>query len=158
MKKIAKLFSALALAGLFSMSSCSNDDNDNGMEMTSTTIVDLALATDDLSILVDALTRANLVTTLQGDGPFTVFAPTNDAFTAFLAANNFSSLDDVPVSTLTDILLNHVVSGTNTSSSLSTGYVSSLSTAGADGRSLSLLWILLPGLRSMESLLSLLRM
>ena len=138
MKKIAKLFSALAIAGLFALSSCSNDDNDNGMEMTSTTVVDLALATDDLSILVDALTRANLVTTLQGDGPFTVFAPTNEAFTAFLAANNFNSLDDVPVNTLTQILLNHVVSGTNTSSSLNTGYINSLSTAGADGRNLSL--------------------
>ena len=96
------------------------------------------MANSDLSVLVDALTRANLVTTLQGDGPFTVFAPTNDAFTAFLAANNFSSLDDVPVELLTDVLLNHVVSGNNLSTGLSTGYISSLSTAGAEDRNLSL--------------------
>ena len=102
------------------------------------TIVDLAGDTADLSNLVSALIAANLVDTLNGDGPFTVFAPTNDAFAAFLAANNFNSLDDVPVDLLTDVLLNHVVSGTNTSSSLSTGYISSLSTAGADDRNLSL--------------------
>lgn len=108
------------------------------MEVESTTIVDLALDTENLSILVDALTRANLVGTLQGDGPFTVFAPTNDAFAAFLATNNFASLDDVPSDVLTQVLLNHVVSGTNLSTGLSTGYVSSLSTAGAEGRNLSL--------------------
>lgn len=138
MKKIAKLFSALAIASAFVLSSCGNNDDNDDMPMTTNTVVDIATSSDDYSILVDALTRANLVTTLQGDGPFTVFAPTNQAFTDFLAANNFNSLDDVPTSTLTQILLNHVVSGTNTSANLSTGYVSSLSTAGADGRNLSL--------------------
>ena len=49
-------------------------------------IVELAVETDDLSLLVDALVAANagLVETLSGDGPFTVFAPTNDAFVALL--------------------------------------------------------------------------
>ena len=106
--------------------------------MNTTTIVDLAVATNDLSILVDALTAANLAGTLEGDGPFTIFAPTNDAFAAFLEANNFDSLGDVPNELLTQVLLNHVVSGENLSNSLSTGYISSLSTAGADNRNLSL--------------------
>ncbi|WP_344055378.1 fasciclin domain-containing protein, partial [Streptomyces thermoalcalitolerans] len=49
-------------------------------------IVELAIATDDLSILVDALVAANagLVETLSGEGPFTVFAPTNEAFVGLL--------------------------------------------------------------------------
>ena len=102
------------------------------------TIVDLAGDTEDLSSLVGALIAADLVSTLNGDGPFTVFAPTNDAFAAFLEANNFASLDDVPVDLLTDVLLNHVVAGENLSTSLSTGYISSSSTAGAEGRNLSL--------------------
>ena len=101
-------------------------------------IVDLAVATSDLSNLVAALEAANLVGTLQGDGPFTVFAPTNDAFADFLTANNFASLEDVPVDLLTQVLLNHVVAGENFSSSLTTGYVSSSSTAGAGGNALSL--------------------
>jgi transforming growth factor-beta-induced protein len=44
------------------------------------TIVDVAVGNPNFSTLVTALTAANLVTTLQGRGPFTVFAPTNDAF------------------------------------------------------------------------------
>lgn len=129
----------ILLCSIFLLWSCSDDDDNNGGgEEEAITIVDLALGNEDLTTLVDALTRANLVTTLQGDGPFTVFAPSNDGFAAFLAANNFASLDDVPVDVLTDILLNHVVAGNNVSSSLSTGYVSSLSTAGAEGRNLSL--------------------
>ncbi|WP_343486775.1 fasciclin domain-containing protein [Allomuricauda sp. d1] len=118
------------------MVSCSDDDN-GGEMIPDTTVVDLAVANGDLTTLVAALTRANLVTTLQGDGPFTVFAPTNAAFNAFLQANNFASLDDVPDELLTAVLLNHVVSGNNLSTSLNTGYVSSLSTAGINDNNLS---------------------
>ncbi len=92
------------------------------------TIVGAALDTPDLSILVDALTRANLVDALNGAGEFTVFAPTNTAFTNFLAANGFGSLDEVPVDALTEILLNHVVTGEAMSGSLMTGYVNTLAT------------------------------
>jgi len=140
MKVVSNFFKLSTLLAVFLFISCSDDDNettDPPME-ESTTIVDLALDSADLTILVEALTAANLVETLQGDGPFTVFAPTNEAFAAFLTANNFASLSDVPTDVLTQVLLNHVVSGTNLSTNLSTGYVSSLSTAGADGRNLSM--------------------
>ena len=50
-------------------------------------IVQIAVADPDLSTLVAALTKANLVTTLEGAGPFTVFAPTNEAFAALPAWN-----------------------------------------------------------------------
>jgi len=46
------------------------------------TVVDIAVGNDDFSTLVAALTAAGLVDALSGDGPFTVFAPTNEAFTA----------------------------------------------------------------------------
>ena len=74
-------------------------------------IAEIAVATPDLSILVAALQRANLVDTLANGGPFTVFAPTNQAFVDLLAALNLSSLDDVPTDVLTAILLDHVVEG-----------------------------------------------
>ena len=104
-------------------------------------ITDLAIATPGLESLVAALVAADgdLPTVLAGEGPFTVFAPTNDAFDTFLADNNFADLSAVPVDVLTQVLLNHVVSGNNLSSSLVTGYVSSLSTAGAEGNNLSML-------------------
>ncbi|MGB5666838.1 MAG: fasciclin domain-containing protein [Maribacter sp.] len=104
-------------------------------------ITDLAIATPTLSNLVAALVAADgdLPTVLAGEGPFTVFAPTNDAFATFLADNNFADLNAVPVDVLTQVLLNHVVSGTNLSTDLATGYVSTLSTAGAGGNNLSML-------------------
>ncbi|GGD42417.1 fasciclin domain-containing protein [Muriicola marianensis] len=139
MKTTSNFFKAfLFVFALVVMASCSNDDGDLPVENQDPDIVDLAVATDDLSILVAALQRADLVSALQADGPFTVFAPTNAAFEAFLTANNFATLEDVPVDVLTQVLLNHVVSGEFTSGSLSTQYVSSLSTAGAGGNNLSL--------------------
>jgi uncharacterized surface protein with fasciclin (FAS1) repeats len=83
------------------------------------TIVEIAVETDDLSLLVDALTAANagLVETLNGDGPFTVFAPTNQAFVDLLAVmgDNYNSLADFDTpeerTLLVDILTYHVVTG-----------------------------------------------
>ena len=58
-------------------------------------------------VLVDALVKADLVSTLQGDGPFTVFAPTDQAFTD--AGIDLSTFDtDEEIAVLTDILLYHV--------------------------------------------------
>lgn len=52
------------------------------LAQTSTTVVDVVTANEDLSALAQALKTAGLVETLTGDGPFTVFAPTNEAFAA----------------------------------------------------------------------------
>ncbi len=72
--------------------------------------------------LVAAVIQAELLTTLQGDGPFTVFAPTDDAFAA--AGIDLAALDtDEGKATLSDILLYHVVSGSVTSSALTDGMV-----------------------------------
>ncbi|MHB1459053.1 MAG: fasciclin domain-containing protein [Armatimonadota bacterium] len=72
------------------------------------TIVDIALADGRFTTLVAALKAANLVDTLNGAGPFTVFAPTDDAFTKLPEGTVASLLADIP--TLTNILLYHVVS------------------------------------------------
>jgi uncharacterized surface protein with fasciclin (FAS1) repeats len=94
-------------------------------------IVELAQENaENLSTLVAALQRADLVSTLQGAGPFTVFAPTNAAFADALKALGFAKLEDVPVATLRSILLYHVVSGDVRSAAINTGYVSSLSPFG----------------------------
>jgi uncharacterized surface protein with fasciclin (FAS1) repeats len=103
-------------------------------------ITDLAIDTPALSSLVAALQAADgdLPTVLAGTGPFTVFAPTNDAFQTFLDDNGFADLSEVPVDALTQVLLNHVVAGANFSTDLSTGYVPTSSTAGPDGANLSM--------------------
>lgn len=72
-------------------------------------LVGTAVADERFSTLVAAVQAAGLVDTLQSDGPFTVFAPTNEAFDKLPAGTVDSLLGDIP--TLTDILLYHVVPG-----------------------------------------------
>lgn len=73
------------------------------------TIVAIAVDTPDLSTLVQAVQAAELVDTLQSEGPFTVFAPTNEAFAAIPADKLEAILADKEL--LTKILTYHVVSG-----------------------------------------------
>jgi len=75
------------------------------------TIVDLAGATPDLSTLVAALTAGGLIPTLLGAGPFTVFAPTNEAFAALPAGTVDSLLEPANKAQLVDVLTYHVVAG-----------------------------------------------
>ncbi len=88
---------------------------------TEPTIVDLAVATPELSTLVTAVTTAGLVETLSGDGPFTVLAPTDDAFADALEALDITAEELLAREDLADILSYHVVSGSVLSSDLSDG-------------------------------------
>jgi len=82
------------------------------------TIVDLAVATPDLSTLVTAVTAADLVSTLSGPGPFTVFAPTNAAFNALPAGTLTDLLKPENKAQLVELLTYHVVSGATLSSEI----------------------------------------
>ncbi|MBL6878097.1 MAG: fasciclin domain-containing protein [Flavobacteriaceae bacterium] len=140
MKNVLKLNKLLFLLTFsFFIISCDNDDAQTLPEEL--TIVETAAATPELSILVEALTAADgdLVTTLSG-GNFTVLAPTNDAFAGFLSANGFASLDEVPTDVLSNILLNHVITGSVMSTDLASagsGYTTTNAT-NMDGDNLSL--------------------
>ena len=141
-KNLVKTVFFLTLAGI-TLLSCSKDEEiiTPPAPEPSNTIADFVSNNEDYSILLEALQAADggLDVVLSGDGPFTVFAPNNAAFTAFLSDNNFDALSDVPTDILSQILLNHVVSGNAVSSTLTTGYeVSSLSTATPNGNNMSL--------------------
>ncbi|WP_114751201.1 fasciclin domain-containing protein [Pleomorphovibrio marinus] len=86
------------------------------------TIVDVAQSADQFSILVEAVVRAGLVDELSGSGPFTVFAPTNQAFNAA----GITDVSAVPVEDLRNILLYHVLSGRVLASQVTTGEVPTL--------------------------------
>ncbi|MFT7498912.1 MAG: putative surface protein with fasciclin (FAS1) repeats [Porticoccaceae bacterium] len=75
------------------------------------TIVEIAIGNEDFSTLVTALKAAELVSALQGDGPFTVFAPTNDAFAKIDAETLGSLLEEENQKALANILTYHVISG-----------------------------------------------
>lgn len=90
------------------------------------TVVDVAIANDNFTTLVQAVVKAGLVETLSGDGSFTVFAPTNDAFEALFADLGISGIDDLTAEQLVPILTYHVVSGNVISTDLTDGDVPTL--------------------------------
>jgi uncharacterized surface protein with fasciclin (FAS1) repeats len=127
-----KLLAMLLLipAMTLGVAACSSDDSSSDTSGTTDTatevpadqnIVQVASESSDLTTLVDALVAADLVSTLEGTGPFTVFAPTNEAFAALPAGELDRLLQPANKEELATILKNHVVSGEVRSSDLSDG-------------------------------------
>jgi uncharacterized surface protein with fasciclin (FAS1) repeats len=122
-----KLIAIFAFLGLM-LTSCSDDDNPQ--PTPDNTITGIASRTPDLSILVQALTRAGLADDLQNNNAqLTAFAPNNAAFTAFFQSiSPTTTVDNVDLPTLTKVLLNHVIASEIKSANVPTaGYVSTLS-------------------------------
>lgn len=101
MKKIVFILSAVAL--LMSVQTT--------QAQKAKSIVDIAVSVDDFSTLVTALKAADLVPALQGDGPFTVFAPVNSGFAKIDSKTLNSLLQPKNKSALAGILTYHVVAG-----------------------------------------------
>lgn len=102
--------SLLALATIPALA----DNHAHGLD-----IVDIAVANGNFTTLVAAVEAAGLVETLKGEGPFTVFAPTDEAFAALPEGTVEALLNDIPA--LTAILTYHVVPGAVMSGDLSDG-------------------------------------
>ena len=92
-----------------------------GDEAPSNTIVDIVVNSPVHNVLEAAVLEADLAGALSGEGPFTVFAPTDDAFIALAGALNATAEDLLALPELADILLYHVVGATALSSDLSDG-------------------------------------
>lgn len=143
MRKTRKIIALSAVATLgFVAAACGDDDNNATEDTTAAvteettamteettapatedtaaaeagTIVDIAAADENFSTLVSLLTTANLVETLSGEGPFTVFAPTNAAFEA-LAEKLGQTMDELSATLTEDtallakVLTSHVIAG-----------------------------------------------
>jgi uncharacterized surface protein with fasciclin (FAS1) repeats len=119
MKKIS-LFLSVCLLAMVSCTTKVKVSQEKGMSVDKD-IVTLATETPSLSTLVAAVKAAGLVETLQGEGPFTVFAPTNAAFAALPAGTLEDLLKPENKAKLVKILTYHVVSGTVMSGDLSNG-------------------------------------
>jgi uncharacterized surface protein with fasciclin (FAS1) repeats len=124
MKNLIKKMSLACIA--LTMLSCSDDDNNTPQQQT---IAEIAAGNSDFSTLVTALNRTGLTATLDGNGQFTVFAPTNDAFqTFFNSLGTGVTVDNVDANVLKSILLNHVVASEIKSADIPAAtYVSTLS-------------------------------
>lgn len=107
-------FAALAVVAALTLSACGSDAEtaSETTEVTApSTIVDVAVGAGNFTTLVAAVTAADLVETLSGTGPFTVFAPTDEAFAALPAGVLDALLLPENKATLVKILTYHVVSG-----------------------------------------------
>ena len=106
---------AVALIAALTLSACGSDSEESmdmaTEETTVGTIVDVAVGAGNFTTLVAAVTAADLVETLSGTGPFTVFAPTDEAFAALPAGVLDALLLPENKALLAQILTYHVVSG-----------------------------------------------
>ena len=116
------LYILIAIVSMMAIAACS-DEEETAIQETSSSmsetssemsiavpsVVDIAVDDGRFTTLVTALGAADLVETLSGPGPFTVFAPTDDAFNALPEGTVEGLLEDIPA--LTDVLTYHVVSG-----------------------------------------------
>lgn len=108
-KKSLLMISAMLALSLFNVAHAGH--HEGGHSNTGPSIVELAAGNDDLSTLVAAVKAAGLVGVLSGDGPYTVFAPTNAAFAKLPEGTVESLLKPENKDQLTAILTYHVVSG-----------------------------------------------
>lgn len=110
-----KLFTTTVLAIIISLPAFSNTNPKNEKKKKSTksekTIVSVAASNDSFTTLVAAVKAANLVDVLNGDGPFTVFAPVNDAFGKLPEGTLDTLLKPENKKLLSAILTYHVVAG-----------------------------------------------
>jgi uncharacterized surface protein with fasciclin (FAS1) repeats len=107
---------ALAITGI--ASSCSKDD-DNTPMTPEQNIVEIVVADNNFSLLEAAVKHADLVGTLSGNGPFTVFAPTNEAFAA-AGLDTEAKITALPKETLKNILMYHVATAATPASAIPT--------------------------------------
>jgi len=103
------------------LTACNDEGEPTPMQMDN--IVDIVVESESFSTLEAAVIEADLVTTLQGNGPFTVFAPSDAAFASFLDANGLSASDLLANPKLSDILTYHVLNGEVKASVVSAGPV-----------------------------------
>jgi uncharacterized surface protein with fasciclin (FAS1) repeats len=135
---------AVAIAATLTLSACGGTDEpaapdaaieapvedetteDETTEAELGTIVDVAIATEGFETLVAAIQAAGLVDVLAGDGPFTVFAPTDAAFAALPEGLLEKLLLPENLDVLVSILTSHVVSGTVLAENVAAGQVSTV--------------------------------
>jgi uncharacterized surface protein with fasciclin (FAS1) repeats len=117
-RKTTLAIAACLAVGLLAGACSSTSSSSSAMSTTtsavataSKNIVQIAESNPDFSTLVSALSAAGLVSTLEGPGPFTVFAPTNAAFAALPAGTLQTLLEPANKAELTSILTYHVVAG-----------------------------------------------
>ena len=112
-KRFITVLAVVASLSLFAAACSSDDDSEadagEAAEPSSMTITEVVAGNEDFSTLLTAVGAADLAETLAGEGPFTVFAPTNEAFAALPEGTLDTLLEPENQELLTDVLTYHVV-------------------------------------------------
>lgn len=146
MKKIIILTIALAASAISTQLHAQQSKMVGGAEMYPTKdIIDNAVNSNDHTTLVAAVKAAGLVETLKGDGPFTVFAPTNEAFAKLPEGTVETLLKPENKAMLIKILTYHVVAGRHSSASIVKAIKAGNGTAQFTTVSGGKLWAMLSG-------------
>ena len=135
---------ALVMTAAIVLAACNKDETE---DMTpgptpmpqEKNIVETAQSLPQFSILVDAVVKAGLADALSAEGPFTVFAPTNDAFNMLFDQLGVNGVEDLTAEQLTPILLYHVVGAQVMAADVTSGYVSTLNTTAPGNNSVLIL-------------------
>lgn len=118
-------FPLLGIVFAFGFASCS-DDEDQVPDIPTPNIVEIVASTDEFSTLATAVQTAGLIETLSGPGPFTVFAPTNNAFGSFLGDAGLSADQLLASPDLETVLTYHVLGASVPSTAVSPGRVNTV--------------------------------
>jgi uncharacterized surface protein with fasciclin (FAS1) repeats len=146
MKRVMSLCVSALLLSTGLLSGQAKDPMVGGHEMfASKNIIENAMNSDDHTTLVEAVKAAGLVDTLEGPGPFTVFAPTNEAFSKLPpeAVSNLLKPENKPM--LTKVLTYHVVAGKLTASDLEKATKAGHGTAQLTTVEGGTLWVMMRG-------------
>jgi transforming growth factor-beta-induced protein len=132
---------ALMMTAVVVLAACKKDDDEDMTPMPvpqEMNIVETAQSLPQFSILVDAVVKAGLVDALSAEGPYTVFAPTNDAFNALFNTLGVNGVEDLTAEQLTPILLYHVIGAEVKAADVSTAYLATLNTTAPGNNSVLL--------------------
>ena len=127
---ISRLLTSLLVFTL-TFTGCKNKANEIALPVPRT-IPELLSSNGKFTLLSAALNRAGLATTLAGAGPFTLFAPTDDAFRAAGFADA-AAINAAPVATLTNILQYHLINGSVAGSAIATGQTAQATALATNG-------------------------
>lgn len=141
MKRILSKGFLVLLSSMFILTACSDDDDDSTTSQPQSKTLAATVGADArFTVLLDALQRTGLDATLDAAGTYTVFAPTDQAFTDLLGELNLADLDALEATLTTaglrNVLLYHVLGTEVMAADVATGYVPTLATNG-EGNNLS---------------------
>ncbi|AZQ44778.1 fasciclin domain-containing protein [Nonlabens ponticola] len=122
----------LYLLFAFSLIISCTDEDDNNNVINGPSALDFVSESPDHTILLQALERTRLDESLETSNNLTIFAPNDNAFRQFLAANNFGSVNSIPEDLLTLVLQYHIQNEVKTTDQLGSQYFKTLATVDND--------------------------